>query len=140
MAFSQADTVRIFDRMGQARRFLSLDSSLLQAIAAIGSDSDVQALVISLLNECDRIDAKLKAAQGRLSLRSVDKDDVVFNPDKEIFMLRSEGRRYVKRIAGALGVSPRGDCFSGSIDVNVPNYSPLQAMYGNGSSGMMKLG
>ena len=144
MAFTSADVVRIFDRMGQARRFLSVDSALLQAIAAVGSDPDMQVLVISLLNECDRVDAKLKSAQGRLSIRSIDKNDVVFNPDKEIFLLRSEGRRYVARIARALGVPPRGDCFSGSLDVNVAGWAPLQGMYGPGYGGTggngMKLG
>jgi len=140
VAFQPTDVVRIFDRMGQPRRYLSVDSALLHAINAVGNDPDSQALVLSLLNDCDRVDAKLKAAQGRLALRSVDKDDVVFNPDREIYVLRSEGRRYVGRVARALGIQPRGDCFSGSIDANVPSWTPLGAMYGGTGGNLTKLG
>lgn len=141
MAFSDSDTARIFDAMGQARRFLSLDTALLQAIAAVGGDAAVSTLVVSYLDRLDAIDAKLVDAEDRQALMSADQGDAVFAQYRELVSLRSQGRMYIGRIARLLGVSPRGDKFSPSIDANVPNYSPIAGMYGNnGGNGNMKIG
>jgi hypothetical protein len=139
MAFSESDQARLFDRMGQARRFLSVDSALLQAIAAVGNDAAVSALVVSYLDRCDEIDEKLIDAEDRQALMSADQGDVVFAQYRELVSLRSQGRQYVGRIARLLGVEPRGDCFSASINANVPSWTPLNAMYG-GSGSNMKIG
>ena len=136
MAFSAVDTVRIFDRMGTPRRFLSLDTALLQAVNAIGDDAEASALVVSLLDECDRVDRLLKGAQGNQGLKQVKGTKVVFRGPAQVVILRSEGRRYAGRIAKILGVKPRGDSFSGTTEVDVPAWTPLQAMYGNNGGGM----
>lgn len=118
MAFSPTDEARLFDRMGYARRYLSVDSSLVQAINAVGDDAQISALIVSYLDRCDEIDAKLKGAEGRQAIASIDKQDVVFSGPREIIMLRSQGRLYLGRIARLLKVVPVGDGFSSSIQAD----------------------
>ena len=140
MAFSEPDQARIFDRMGHPRRFLSVDSALLQAIAAVGNDASMSARIVTYLDDCDRIDAKLKGSQVRQAVSSIDKNDIVLSGYREIVALRSEGRRYVGRIAAILGVEPRHDSFSAEICPDIQPTSPLQALYQGHGNSLMKLG
>jgi len=118
MAFSEEDTVRIFDRMGYARRFLSVDSSLLSAINSVGEDATVSALIVSYLDRCDEIDQKLIESEDRQAIVSADQGDVVFGGYREIAALRTRGREYLGRMARLLKVRPLGVCFSPSLEAD----------------------
>lgn len=106
---SQKADIRLY--LGWSARFLQVDSQLEGAIAAVQNDAAHEAQLTALLVEVANIDTKLKAAYPRLQASKV--GSIELNSG-EIGMLRSEGRRFVGRMASVLGVDVRNDVFSGT--------------------------
>jgi len=108
-ASDKAD-VRFF--LGWSARFHQSDSRLEQAMSALDTEPEAEALVLAAIVSCKDIDTKLTDAHGRLKAMKVGSIDLP--GDREIQTLRKEGRRHVGRIALTLGVEVRHDVFSSS--------------------------
>lgn len=105
---TQKADVRLF--LGWSARFHQTDSQLEMAIVAIQDDAAAEAQISALLLEVANIDTKIKAAYPRLQASKV--GSIELNSG-EVGTLRSEGRRFVGRMATILGVDVRKDVFAG---------------------------
>jgi len=79
--------------------------------AVDAGDSDTRDIVGELLLSLVDMDEKLVDAHKRIKARKLGTIDLM--EEKEIGILRSEGRRFVGRLAALLGVEVRQDVFAG---------------------------
>lgn len=103
---------------GWSGRWRQTDSRLEQAMNALDmADDDTMAEVRTLLASLASVDTELVDAHKRIKaakLGSLELSQAGRRGD-EIEVLRSEGRRFVGRLAATLGVEARQDVFSGSL-------------------------
>ena len=109
MALSTAQKADVRLRLGWSARFHQFDSRLEQAMSALATEADHETQVIALLASCLDIDTKLLAQHTRL--KAAQYGTVKLNPYEQK-QLRSEGARFVNRIASILGVEVRNDIYS----------------------------
>ena len=113
MALTETQKIEVRTYLGWSDRFHQTDSRLEQALAAIDMRPDSELKVESLLASIADIETKLTDAHGRLKARNV--GSIALEAEIELGALRSEGRRFVGRLAILLGVECRHDVFSGSL-------------------------
>lgn len=103
--------------LGWSARFHQHDSRLEMALIAVGDLPEHQAQITNLITgsppgllAClQDIDSKLRGAHGRLKASEV--GSIKLNA-AELQQLRSEGRRFVGRLAAILGVEKQADVFA----------------------------
>lgn len=130
---AQKDSVRQY--VGWTFRFRQTDSQLEMALVAVDADATVQATVIAMLASLASIDASITDAYDRIKAKSV--DEIQLMESQEIAILRSEGRRFVGRLAGYLGVPVRQDVYSSALPSQFAGY---EGPYGGGSGNLPRLG
>jgi hypothetical protein len=135
MALSSTDRARIRWYLGWTQRYLQTDSRLELAMGATDASADalliIQDTLINggLLASLADIDAKLVNAHKRIKVSKVGTIEL---PGKmEIGILRSEGRRFVARLASLLGVEVRNDVYSGNLPKMFAGYG---GPYGGGGN------
>lgn len=97
---------------GWSARFRQTDSRLEQSMNALDEgDDDTMAEVRLLLGKLAQVDVDIEAARPLLQAAKV--GSIELQAVVQIGMLRSEGRRYVGRLAATLGVEVRQDVYSG---------------------------
>lgn len=111
-AFSDTERAQIRMYLGYSGRFVQTDDALQRALDATDNKPADQAIVLAQLAECQRIDASLTSAEGRLKASKA--GPIELNGD-EIEQLRDRGRQAVGRMARQLGVEVRGDAFEGVL-------------------------
>ena len=82
-----------------------------------GASSDVQTVVTGLVSDLAAIDTKLIDSHSRTKVLTI--GNLGLPGQNEAYILKSEGRRLVGRLAAAMGVSAIHDVFSGAV--NRPN-------------------
>lgn len=114
--------VRLY--LGWSERFHQTDSRLEQALNALdGPQSvDAEAYVVDTLCKLQNIDSRLTDALSRLSVVKIDNIEI---SQREIPMIRNEGRRLAGRIASLLGVEVRHDVFSGGGPQDFATYAGM---------------
>jgi hypothetical protein len=112
LALTSAQKADIRYFLGWSARFQQTDSRLEQAMSAIATVPDSEALVITAIASCKTIDTNLVDAWKRL--KAIKVGSIALPVRNEINTLRSEGRRFASRIASTLGVEIRADVFSGT--------------------------
>lgn len=140
MALSSADRDNVRTYLGYSGRFAQVDSVLEQAMDSINGDSDAVGTIQALILSCQGIDTQLTAIQTRAGISNV--DEIVVDTTKGLRELRSEGRRYVGRMAAKLGVPIRHDAFAASTANEAPAPGMGGGFYGTwaGAGGMMRMG
>lgn len=123
MALTEAHRASIENYLGWSARFRQMDSALDQAMDAIATLPEREALITNALTAAPPgilaaladIDAKIIKAHGRLK---ADKVGSIELNRGELGQLRSEGRRFVNRLSRLLGVEIRANVFGsgGSAD------------------------
>lgn len=111
MALTAANKADIRYFLGWSARFHQSDSRLEQAMSALDTELEAQALVLADIVKAKDIDTRLTDAYLRLKAIKLGSIDLPVR--NEIDLLRSEGRRFVGRIAATLGVEVRHDVFAG---------------------------
>lgn len=130
---AQKDSVRQY--VGWNFRFRQTDSQLELALNAVDQDATVQATVIAILASLASIDTAITDAYSRIKAKTL-VGEVELMESQEIAILRSEGRRFVGRLAGYLGVPARQDVYGSAL----PNqFSGYQGPYG-GTGNLPRLG
>lgn len=117
MALTEAQRLQVRLFLGWQDGFGQFDSRLEQAMNHVDNRPELLALVTNaidgtppgLLACLQDIDTKLRAAHGRFKATVV--GSLTLNP-AEKQQLRSEGSRFVKRLAAILGVEVRSNPFS----------------------------
>ena len=112
MALTEAERVQVRLYMGWSARFFQFDSELEQAMNALDSKPDTEALIQTLITECQRIDTEITAAESRFKAAAV--GTIKLTMGNELALLRSRGRQFSGRMASTLGVEVRHDVWSGS--------------------------
>lgn len=112
MALTEPQRLDVRLYMGWSERFHQTDSALEQAMNALDTKPEAEALVLTLIEECKRIDESIVTAEKRYKAMSVGPIDL--NP-METQRLADRGRMYVGRIASILGVEVRNDVFSSTL-------------------------
>lgn len=117
MALSPTERAKVREYLGWTQRYFQTDSRLEMAMNSLDASAEALLLVQDtlanggLLASLADIDAKLVNAHKRIKVAKVGTIEL---PGKmEIGILRSEGRRFVGRLASLLGVEVRHDVFSG---------------------------
>jgi hypothetical protein len=122
---STAQKARVRFYLGWSARFHQFDSRLEQAMSSLEAssieDPDTLGQITNLLTsdppgllaQLADVDARMAPAYVRLKAKKI--ASIELPEDGEIAMLRSEGRRYVGRLAALLGVEVRQDVFSGRL-------------------------
>lgn len=116
MALTEAQQALVENYLGWTARFRQMDSSLSQAMNAIATLPEREALITNaidgtppgILAALADIDAKIVKAHGRLK---ADKVGSIELNRGELGQLRSEGRRFVNRLSTVLGVEIRRNVF-----------------------------
>lgn len=130
---AQKDSVRQY--VGWTFRFRQTDSQLELALNAVDQDTTVQASVISILALLTNIDTLIAGAYSRIQAKAL-VGEVELMESQEIAILRSEGRRFVGRLAGYLGVPVRQDVYGSALPHQFAGYN---GPYG-GASNLPRLG
>lgn len=112
MALTDDQKFKVRLYLGWSERFHQFDSELEQAMSALETHPSAETGVIGLIADCERIDAAITAAEGRLKAMVV--GSIELNGG-EINQLRDRGRQFVGRMASILGVTVRNDVFSGNL-------------------------
>ncbi len=112
--FTDVEKANIRLYMGWSARFHQGDSRLEQAMSAIAGESSdaTHDLVTGLLTTIEDIDTRITSSYNRMKANKVGSIDLP--GAQELGLLRSEGRRFVGRLASILGIETRHDVFSGS--------------------------
>jgi hypothetical protein len=113
MALTATQEAKVRYYLGWSARFHQSDSRLEMALSALPSEAESETLIVAALVRVEDIDTKLTDAHGRLKAMKVGSIDLPGH--REVETLRSEGRRWVGRIASTLGVEVRQDVFSGAL-------------------------
>jgi hypothetical protein len=98
--------------MGWSERFHQTDSALEQAMNQANQHVEIYNRVLGFVTSLLDIDDKLEDAHQRIKVEQV--GSIKLTLEKEIAILRSEGRRFAGRMASYMGVEIRHDVFSGS--------------------------
>ncbi len=109
MALTSAQKADVRFYLGWSARFHQFDSRLEQAMTALDTEPDSEALVIAEVAACKAVDAEIDGAHPRLKARKV--GSIGLWGWEEITALRREGQRHVDRIASTLGVEVRTKVF-----------------------------
>ncbi len=117
MALTEAQRLQVRLFLGWQDGFGQFDSRLEQALNHVNNRPELLALVTNALDgdppgllAClQDIDTKLRASHPRLKASVV--GSITLNPG-EVKQLRSEGTRFVKRLAAIIGVEVRSNPFS----------------------------
>lgn len=120
MALTETQRADVRFYCGWSARFRQFDSRLEQAMNALASTPETEALVTNAIGgtppgllACLRsVDAELTAAHKRLKASKVGSIELNRN---EVAILREEGRRHVSRLCALLGVEQRADVFGSSV-------------------------
>lgn len=112
MALTEAQRVQVRLFMGWSARFFQFDSELEQAMNSLDANPDTEAVIVTLIGECQRIDTAIVAAEGRFRADAV--GSITLTQGRELELLRSRGRQFSGRIASVLGVPIRHDVWSGT--------------------------
>ena len=108
---TQRAQVRLY--CGWTARFRQTDSRLEQSMNALDAgDAETITVAAGMLVSLVDIDTKLVDAHKRIKANTV--GSIKLTEEKEIGILRSEGRRFAGRLASLLGVEVRHDVFSGN--------------------------
>ena len=111
MALTGTQKAQVRYYLGWSARYFQFDSRLEQAMDSIAGVADSEALVVAALATLADIDASLLDAHSRLKAKAV--GSITLPGGQELALLRSEGRRFVGRIAATLGCEVRFDVFGG---------------------------
>lgn len=112
MALTATERAQVRLYCGWSARFRQTDSRLEQSMNALDmGDAATLTIVSGLLLSLVDIDTKLVDAHKRIKAQAV--GSIKLTLDKEIGLLRSEGRRFAGRLASLLGVEIRQDVFAG---------------------------
>jgi hypothetical protein len=122
MALTETQKAQVRLYLGYSGRWHQTDSVLEKAFTAIATVPEDETTVVTALNACIDIDAKLTDAHGRLKAMKVGSIDLPGH--REIEVLRDEGARHVNRMASKLGAPVRHNAFSGTP------YTGIQTPYG----------
>lgn len=112
--FTNAERAKIRMYVGWSARFHQSDSRLEQAMSAVDQEVDNSSrdLIIGHITALDAISTRITAAYDRLKALKVGSIDLP--AEKEIGMLRSEGRRIGGIVASIFGVETRHDVWAGT--------------------------
>lgn len=112
--FTNAERAKIRMYLGWSARFHQSDSRLEQAMNAVDQEVDNSSrdLIIGHITSLDSIQTRITAAYDRLKALKVGSIDLP--AEKEIGMLRSEGRRIGGIVASIFGVETRHDVWAGA--------------------------
>lgn len=124
----QRDSVRQY--VGWTFRFRQTDSQLELALNAVDQDTVVQATVVAVLASLANIDTLISAAYSRIQAKAL-VGEVELMESQEIAILRSEGRRFVGRLAGYLGVPVRQDVYGSGLPHQFAGYAGPYGGTGN---------
>lgn len=136
MALTETQRDQVRQYVGWTFRFRQTDSQLELALNAVDQDTTVQATVIVILGQLATIDTAITDAYSRIQAKAL-VGEVELMESQEISILRSEGRRFVGRLAGYLGVPVYQDVYSSSLPSHFTGY---RGAYGGGSNNLPKLG
>lgn len=110
MAFTETQKVEIRTWLGWSERFHQENTALEMAMSAVGQIAEAQAKVEEILTKLDSIETAITSALGRLKALKV--GSIGLPGEKEIAVLRQEGRRWVGKLADRFGVDVEDDVFS----------------------------
>lgn len=116
---AQKDSVRQY--VGWNFRFRQTDSQLEMALNAVDLDTTAQATVITILGSLSSIDTAITDAYSRIKAKTL-VGEVELMESQEIAILRSEGRRFVGRLAAYLGVPVRQDVYGSALPHQFSGY------------------
>jgi hypothetical protein len=103
---TQKTSIRFY--LGYQDQFRHINTSLEQQLVEGGISAEAEVVVIDLLGSLATTDAELVNAHKRMKASKVGS---IFLNDRELSMLRSEGRRFVWRLASVFGITPRNDVY-----------------------------
>lgn len=115
MAFTEEQKANVRYYLGFQDQFRDVNTTLESQLSG-GTSAEGETIVIAILASLADIDTRLSAAPDRLKAKKVGSIDLP-GPD-EIHMLRSEGRRYVGRLASIFGVAPKDDVFGDGYGIS----------------------
>jgi hypothetical protein len=118
--FSEYERVQIRTYMGSGAIYKQLFPKLENAITAIQSladggsqkDSSTENIVRVNLTKLDTLETKIESLHCQLQIVEAGLDNVTLNATKALYVLKSEGRRYIGTIARILACAPVYDYFS----------------------------
>lgn len=106
--------------MGAGSIFLQLFPKLESAITAVQSladggsqpDSSTENSIRTYLSKLAALELKIEEMHCQVQVTQAGKDEVTLNVAQGMYLLRSEGRRYIATIARTLACAPIFDFFS----------------------------
>ena len=118
--FTEANRVQIRHYMGAGSIYLQLFPKLENAITAVqaiadgGSrpDSSTETFVLSIITKLQAVDTKLERLHNQAQVVEANQQEIVLNVAQGLFLLRSEGRRFVGDLSRVLACAPLWDCYS----------------------------
>lgn len=113
MAFTNTEKVSIRSIMCATKRFLDFSAAyypLENAMDIIGADTETSALVRAALAKIDLIETQMSDLQELVYIEKAEENTL--KAAQGFALLRSEGRRHIRKIANALGLDPLDDYFS----------------------------
>lgn len=130
MALTAAEKSKIRLFLGWSERFHQTDSRLEQALLAVDADATGETYnrINTLLQSIADIETRITDAYSRL--KAIKVGSIELPGMMELGALRSEGRRFVGRLAALLGVAVRHDAFAAGgghvfADATGSNYPPM---------------
>jgi hypothetical protein len=135
LSAAERANVRLY--LGWVDRFRQTDSRLEQALNAVDGDTDAYNIVESILASIAALETDITAAYKRF--KAVKVGSIELEGDKELGLLRSEGRRFSGRLASFLGVEIRHDVWSGSGPRSYSSWGGLVPA-GDGGGGLPPMG
>jgi hypothetical protein len=109
MALTDAQKAKVRFYLGYQDQFRDMNTTLESQLDA-GLSADAETLVTATITQLESVDTKLVAAHTRL--KAIKVGSITLSGDGEIMALRSEGRRFVGRLASLYGVQPISDVFA----------------------------
>lgn len=128
---TEAERVKIRKYLGASSIYKQLFPKLENAITAIqstadgGSQStnDTELSVRSILTNLDALETKITNLHCTVHVVSAGNKEAVLDAAKGMYMLKSEGRRYIGVLARTLGCSPLHDYYSGQPSNSQDSYN-----------------
>ncbi len=130
---TQKASIRLY--CGWSARFHSTDSRLEMAMGAADNDAELLVQIASILASLAAIETKITALYDCFKAQKV--GNITLDPKLELGMLRSEGRRFVGRLATLLGVEVRHDVFSG---YGPRHFAGYYGIYGGSTGNLPPIG
>jgi hypothetical protein len=103
---TQKSSIRFY--LGYQDQFRQINTSLESQLNDGGLSDTATTIVVGILASLAATDAELVNAHKRMKASKV--GSIMLN-EKELSMLRSEGRRFVRRLASVFGITPRNDVY-----------------------------